>query len=397
MKSSCTIIVRHMPPEITDEHKVDFLQHFGAQHVKLLTSKAHKRCIAYARFESEDIAEAVIQRLHQRELFGRRLTVEMSPTDLDVNLMVCPKPPPQIECNNDDVKKLQEAYVKKLNSWTTGLNFDLPPPHHLRYCYPSPNPHILSNIAHALTINNKFYYQVLHLMNRMNLPAPFDQVEGQKPYVFQKSETVDCYTTMYETDPELSESEMESEEDEADIKDKAVVKPLELKRPKSKGLKPKRLKVATGSVPKKSKIEVSQVFDTVERESHKKIELKVSSELKPVEGPPADTEGGFGVIYSTKPLEVQEDNTENPSDDDAITGDCISIEELTANRLSNKDLKNLPVYKNYHPGAPSCRLYVKNLAKTVTTEDLKFIYKRFITSEELQPGTIFGFVGLMYG
>ncbi|XP_050539173.1 RNA-binding region-containing protein 3-like [Daktulosphaira vitifoliae] len=385
MKTSSTIIVRHIPTEIDDEHKIDFLKHFGAQHVKLLTSKANKRCIAYARFESEEIAEAVVQQLHQKELLGRRLTVELSPTDLDVNLMVCPKPLPKIDNNGDEFKKLQEAYLKKLNSWSSGINMDLPPPHHLRYSYPDPNPHILANIAYTLSINKKFYYQVLHLMNRMNLPTPFDPVEEVRPHIFQKVETIDNYTTMYETDPELSESEMESEDEES--KNKVGNQPIQLKRPKSKFFKPKRLKVVSGIIPKKPKLEVSHVFDKVDYEKQKKIEVKVSAELKPIEGPPADTEG-FGIIYSLKNKTKEEEIKENLSDDD-ISGGCISKEELANNRLSSKDIKILPVFKNYHPGAPSCRLYVKNLAKTVTTDDLKFIYKRFISLKELQPGTMF--------
>lgn len=338
----------------------------------------------YSRFESQEIAEAVVQRLHQKELLGRRLTVELSPTDLDVNLMVCPKPLPKIDSNGDEFKKIKEAYLKKLNSWSSEINLDLPPPHHLRYSYPDPNHHVLANIAYTLSINKKFYYQVLHLMNRMNLPAPFDPVEGVQPHIFQKVETIDNYTTMYETDPELSESEMESEDDES--KSKVSNQLIQLKRPKSKCFKPKRLKVVSGATPKTSKLEVSHVFDKVDYEKHKKIEVKVSAELKPAEGPPADSEG-FGIIYSSKNEAKQEEIKDNLSDDD-ISGDCISKEELANNRLSSADIKTLPVFKNYHPGAPSCRLYVKNLAKTVTTDDLKFIYKRFISLEELQPGTM---------
>lgn len=45
------------------------------------------------------------------------------------------------------------------------------------------------------------------------------------------------------------------------------------------------------------------------------------------------------------------------------------------------DRSILPVYKNYAEGAPTCRLYLKNLAKTVTEEDLRFIYSRYLTRE----------------
>ena len=48
------------------------------------------------------------------------------------------------------------------------------------------------------------------------------------------------------------------------------------------------------------------------------------------------------------------------------------------------EIKLLPVFKNYSAGAPSSRLYVKNLAKTVKESDLKHIYGRYVlwTSDE---------------
>lgn len=412
MTTSATVIVRYLPPQLSIEEKEEFLKYFGAKYVKILTSKANRRCIAYARyllyffcdfvfilimlymhvvvmvffrFESHEFAEAVIQRLHQRELLGQRLTVELSPNDLDINLMKCPKPLPETECDVNEVKKLQEAYLKKLNSWSTALDLNLPPPHHLHYSYPDPNPHILSNIANALACNQKFYYQVLHLMNRMNLPAPFKPVDSHLLHKFMKTETADKYTTTYETDPELSESEMESEV-ESDHIDYVEPKLTSLKRKTNKGIKPKRLKIVQGTVSKKPKVELANIFDTVECEVPKKIEVKVSAELKPAEGPVADTLGGFGVIYSTKNVTKDEDKEESEPDD--VIGDCISREELTLNRLSQKDMKDMPIFKNYHPGAPSCRLYIKNIAKSVLDNDLKYIYRRFIKSGDLEPGTM---------
>lgn len=384
--TSATIIVRHLPPQISKTKKEEFLKYFGAQYIKILTSKTDGRCIAYARFESQDFAEAVIQRLHQKELLGHRLTVELSPNDLDVNLMKCTTPLPVSECNTDEAKKLQEAYLKKLNSWSTSLDLDQPPPHHLFYSYPDPKPHILLNIANALSSNQKFYYQVLHLMNRMNLPAPFNPVEGCTLNKLMNTQTAEKCTTTDETDPELSESEMESEI-ESDHIEHVEPKLSSSKKKIYKRMKLKRLNTVSDTVSKKPKVELANIFDTVECEIPKKIEVKVSAELKPVEGPSAETEGGFGIIYSTKSL-IKEDKKESESDDD-LTGDCISKEELGTNRLSERDIKNMPIFNNYFPGAPSCRLYIKNLAKTVTNNDLKYIYKRFIKSGDLKPGTMF--------
>lgn len=55
------------------------------------------------------------------------------------------------------------------------LRIDFPPPPHLLYKYPPPNQTILNNIRNALLSVPVFYTQVLHLMNKMNLPPPFDR------------------------------------------------------------------------------------------------------------------------------------------------------------------------------------------------------------------------------
>ncbi|KAJ7370378.1 RNA-binding region-containing protein 3 [Desmophyllum pertusum] len=53
----------------------------------------------------------------------------------------------------------------------------------LHYVYPPVNVAILTNIAHTLVCVPRFYVQVLHLMNKMNLPAPFGHVTPTPPLV----------------------------------------------------------------------------------------------------------------------------------------------------------------------------------------------------------------------
>lgn len=48
--TSATIIVRHLPPQISCEYLEEFLRYFGALYIKILTSKTNKRCVAYARY-----------------------------------------------------------------------------------------------------------------------------------------------------------------------------------------------------------------------------------------------------------------------------------------------------------------------------------------------------------
>ena len=57
----------------------------------------------------------------------------------------------------------------------------------------------------------------------------------------------------------------------------------------------------------------------------------------------------------------------------------ISDEELKTNRISSKDWNLLPIFKDYHAGAPTNRLYIKNLSKSVEAKDLQYIFNRYDT------------------
>ena len=63
------------------------------------------------------------------------------------------------------------------------LRFDVPLNPTVRYRYPAPTVNILTNIINTLASAPKFYTQVLHLMNKMSLPAPFGPVTPTPPLV----------------------------------------------------------------------------------------------------------------------------------------------------------------------------------------------------------------------
>lgn len=93
----------------------------------------------------------------------------------------------------------------------------------------------------------------------------------------------------------------------------------------------------------------------------------------------------------SKPVEeeyIQDRSTsEQPVEEEKMEEQqsVISIEELAANQIAHKDLGVLPVFKNYHPGAPTCRLYIKNISKTVVIKDLEYIYNRYKIPEGDTP------------
>lgn len=87
-----------------------------------------------------------------------------------------------------------------------------------------------------------------------------------------------------------------------------------------------------------------------------------------------------GSILSITKLQIpdeKEESSEPQVEENSAETKCVTAEELAANQIPHKDLGVLPVFKNYHPGAPTCRLYIKNCAKTVVVEDLEFIYNRY--------------------
>lgn len=124
--------------------------------------------------------------------------------------------------------------------------------------------------------------------------------------------------------------------------------------------------------------------------TQKKIEVKVSADS--LEQAKSQTKpekvGSFGIILPLvkpkMPDERSEPSEQQPSEKTQVLK-CISAEELAANQIPHKDLGVLPVFKNYHPGAPTCRLYIKNCAKTVVVEDLEYIYNRYRVAEGETP------------
>ncbi|KAL1924957.1 uncharacterized protein VTP21DRAFT_4611 [Calcarisporiella thermophila] len=105
-----------------------------------------------------------------------------------------------------------------------------PPDPNLRYRYPPPTPETLQNIANAIATVPKLYTQVLHLMNKMNLPPPFGPVQSESVPAMLKDTGLAISTNTpalqgfgkkrKEQDPLLSsgESELESEEEEEPAK-----------------------------------------------------------------------------------------------------------------------------------------------------------------------------------
>ncbi|NWX87282.1 RBM40 protein, partial [Nothoprocta pentlandii] len=95
---------------------------------------------------------------------------------------------------------------------------------------------------------------------------------------------------------------------------------------------------------------------------------------------------GFGKIF---PAPTSNDKMETEEENDEIPSEFISRRELEKNRLSREEMEKYSVFKNYEPGDPNCRIYVKNLAKQVQEKDLKFIFGRYVDFESEMERNMF--------
>ncbi|TRY89182.1 hypothetical protein DNTS_015763 [Danionella cerebrum] len=255
-------------------------------------------------------------------------------------------------------------------------------------------------------------------MNKMNLPCPFGPLTAPPP-LYEKPPMPPPYENPPlpgheegETDSE-EESEYDSKDEEEDRKgpvNQPCKRPL---RPKtySKRKKPKlkdllfipKLDLQWPSGPV---LQPSDVFEQPQALGQKKIEFHIPAEVSVVlEGGAEDatelelcaqeTVEGFGKIYPSAPISREEEESEG--DDDDIPSEVISRRELERGRLSRDEIKKLSVFKKYDPGEPTCRLYVKNIARHVEEKDLKFIYGRYIDVSSEEERNMFDIVLMKEG
>ncbi|XP_050299974.1 RNA-binding region-containing protein 3-like [Anthonomus grandis grandis] len=416
-----TLRIKHLPKELTDHQKEDFVKHFGAYKVKIITSKAKSKSVVYAKFENEEVAKNVMSRLHQITILNCRLCVEFAETDILQGQLTNQRV--SDERTNVD-GKLFKSFINKIHAFNDSVGFHQPPPSHLKYNYPKANRPTINNIAHALATVPRFYTQVLHLMNKMNLPPPFAVPEppvrvvvpgGQaQPVVTQK---VAIQETPGEKRKATSSEESELESDEETNKRSRDIIPVRQVVPKKTVKRPKFIKQpqkVQKDEPAKAADKPEDVFEMVQVQPPKKIELKVlpepelmtpeTTESEKLEEPKAVL---LEVVEIAKPLEespsVKPEEPKSPelkaketevdksiaADPEVVPGDasedefpCISLEELAANQIT--DLTVMPVFKNYNPGEPTNKLYIKNCAKTVVVQDLEYIFNRY--REEMHGG-----------
>ncbi|XP_065211882.1 RNA-binding region-containing protein 3-like [Planococcus citri] len=407
---SDTLLIRHLPASLTSEEVNGFLKHVGAIRVQIRESQLRKYKCAFAKFKNEQVAREVLLRIHQREVLDSRLIVEFAEND---HLDHCENEKKKKTDEENEKSKMRDTFVRNLNNWTAGLNLTLPPPYHFKYRYPAPTAPTILNIANMLSYNVKFYTQVVHLMNKMNLPSPFestfvlnenDVFNSFLSYILENVEKEEKDETRAPLSAdEDSEKESELESDDDGDENTACYSSTAFPRKRasslrliSKSAKTARLHKSTITVPSKNKnVPIEQVFEKFEGDTGvKKIRVNINTKNSDIcraqDTNPVVDEKDEETKDSDNGATNLEQNTEKQSvretDATAQDGGTITAEELASNKISERDWQMLPFFKNYQPGIPCCRLYVKNLSKHVVVSDLNYIFGRYskANSNELQ-------------
>ncbi|KAM9713312.1 RNA-binding region-containing protein 3 isoform 2-T3 [Menidia menidia] len=452
IRTNCTktLLVRHLPAELSKEEKEDLLKYFGAESVRVFSNWGRLKHAAFATFKSEKLATKALGRLHQLEILGQTLVVEFAKGQDNATVL---KDPPVSDSDKRVKEERKKQESKQLNiplietsvAPNLGLKFQSNPT--LKYLYPPPSSGVLTNIIHALLSVPKFYVQVLHLMNKMNLPCPFGPITARPP-MFEHPHPAPHfpmpppfppnYPPLPEEEMDLS-SEEESEYESGDEDKERIVRLMGLvnqacKRPlrpktSSKRKKPKIKDLLYAPKPDTQGAPVLQPSDVFEQQSPagpRKIEFNISvpevgdavegsspgqqpneegkasvQSLTSADEERADTQAkavvaeGFGKLYpSMQTSEQQEECSDNELD---LPSDVISRKELEKGRLSRDEIKRMSVFKNYDAGEPTCRLYVKNIAKQTEEKDLKYIYGRYINPSSETERNMFDIVLMKEG
>lgn len=403
---SDTLRILHLPPELSDDRRNELFKKYGA--VKTCTLRPSKKySITYVKFSSQSAAIEALLRLHQLNIRGQYLTVEFAKKFISIENTE--NKVHNDRFTNEENKKEPisksnfHTFLQKLNSWTMNQVFAQPPPPNIQYKYLPPTRNTLIRIAIQLLKEPAFYTQVLHLMNRMNLPPPFEELEAEFP-LLKDMYNVEKYKNIFEkeslddkeheVDPcnketEEEESEIESDEEHNTTQHMEII-PVKRKRQQST----KRLKIPKFINPAKhiaiasstqKIVKPEDMFEPVQRTETKnlKIELKTVDALLDTSNREDNTitenavDGGFGLMF---PHPKNPEMVEYESSKD-IQQEVITSKQLADNKISANDQRLLPVFKNYHPGKPSNRLYIKNLAKQIEGKDLHFIYRKYMIPE----------------
>lgn len=426
-RSDTTLLIRHLPSELSDQEKCELLCHFGASAVRPMGVIGPMKHTAFADFKNPDLASRCLKRLHQMDILGCKLVIEFAkleykkyfPVDRDLGS------DSHVDSEILDEKKAQVGELKHKKVDDDAFekhNIPYPKKPSLQYMYPAPTVSTLTNIANALASHPKFYTQVLHLMNKMNLPCPFGVVTPSPPLALEsfrggsyadisgRSEMLADGTvgqrTLAKGTGEIEEVEMEypsteeSEIESEDEKRQSNQDPVAATTRKATRRPRKKMKLVhpDWSVPinPKEAPKPNEVFETVDAlklshivinitgqgtvDAHEKLIREAHSKtVNTTKQEPVVVEGGFGKV-EPKVKEITKEEVKQKADAEYKIDPYyfLSKKDIQNGRLTHEQLKEFTVFKNYVPGEVTSRIYIKNLTKQTNEQQLVDVFGSFI-------------------
>lgn len=358
-----TLLIRHLPESIPLDTLSRLFSHYGASTVRPCSHSRVRNC-AFVDFKNHASASRAQQHLNGLRFLGKVLSVQ--PAIKQVGKRKSQDKESGIGNDSTSFTKLTDDEKSRVGSYIARepiaerLGVDYPFPPHLEYAYPLPDGNILTNIVNALIAVPRFYTQVLHLMNKMNIPAPFRAPLPTPPLPTSVPDPPPVPPPPVPPPPLVTnagdssdESEMESSDEDASA----------LGRPKAKRMK--------GD---------SVVGPAVDKDVvHEAVGLKPAA-LLPKEIPIIKKKNPVLQIRIA-PKQIQNepmDSTENEqveSDKEILEDKTFAtVEELKGGKLPPEEILSLPMFKNYTAGNPSPVLYIKNLSKDVVADDFYFVF-----------------------
>lgn len=221
--ASSVLLVRHLSDSLTDVQIESLLRQSGAVDVRIMNKFGYMKHCAFATFPTVENATFAMNVFHQKDIGGRRLVVEyaneMPKISADERDISSASRDEKVAKKKIVAEQFQQFMQQLMSICPADFGVKGTFPFHLSYLYPPPNPDIIQNICHTLIAVPKFYVQVLHLMNRMNLPPPFGPVTPQPLYPTAVTPKAGQASTSHQSTVEVEEANVATSSDESEIED----------------------------------------------------------------------------------------------------------------------------------------------------------------------------------
>jgi len=248
----------------------------------------------------------------------------------------------------------------------------------------------------AIVAVPKLYVQVIHLMNKMNLPPPFGEATTMTPMLYNYFYKNKTETKKRKKRDELlssDESELESDNDNINNNVKQENLPINDLIKTTKITHPnKKTKLTTSQNEILIKINVENKSsenknENISIENNDVIDISEINTNMPTEN---NEVIDISEINTNMPTENNEAIDNNKINTNIIkkykpNKNYISIDDLQKNKISQEEMVKLPAYRNYREGIPSRTLFLKNVNVKLTKEkDLEYIFGRYLNDEEIK-------------